>query len=160
MTFDEAFDKLIGHEGGYVNNPSDKGGETKYGISKNAYPRENIAELTLERAKAIYLHDYWGPAGCDVVPDVLRFSLFDFAVNSSPKTAIKHLQKLVGVFADGIIGPHTLAAIQLSPPVRLAIAFNLDRLLFWSDLADFNHFGAGWVRRGVKNILDLLPLVK
>ena len=59
MNFDVAFEKLIGHEGGYVNDARDPGGETKYGISKRAYPDEDIAGLTLERAKQIYRRDCW-----------------------------------------------------------------------------------------------------
>ncbi|OXE36892.1 MAG: hypothetical protein CGW95_04725, partial [Phenylobacterium zucineum] len=54
MTFDQAFEVLIGHEGGYTNNPQDPGGETKFGISKRAYPDQDIANLTLDAAKAIY----------------------------------------------------------------------------------------------------------
>ena len=50
MNFDDAFVKLIGFEGGYVNNPADPGGETKYGISRRAYPGEDIANMTVERA--------------------------------------------------------------------------------------------------------------
>lgn len=49
--FDKAFEIVIGHEGGYVNNPKDPGGETKYGISKRTYPNEDIRGMTLERAK-------------------------------------------------------------------------------------------------------------
>jgi lysozyme family protein len=79
MTFDEAFELLIGHEGGYVNNPNDPGGETKYGISRRQYPGEDIANMTLERAKTIAKRDFWGPAGCDVVPDAVKFDLFDTA---------------------------------------------------------------------------------
>ena len=69
MDFDVAFERLIGHEGGYVNNPSDPGGETKFGISRRAYPSEMIRTLTLQRAKELYLRDCWGPAGCGVVPE-------------------------------------------------------------------------------------------
>ena len=57
-SFDHAFERLIGHEGGYVNDPKDRGGETKYGISKRSYPGEDIAGMTLGRAKEIYLRDY------------------------------------------------------------------------------------------------------
>ena len=54
MTFDEAFKLLIGHEGGHVNDARDPGGETKFGISKRVYPFEDIRNLTIERARAIY----------------------------------------------------------------------------------------------------------
>ena len=93
MNFDQAFEWLIGHEGGYVNHPNDPGGETKYGISKRSYPGENIKEMTLVRAKDIYQRDYWWKAGCDLVPDCVKFDLFDTAVNAGPGTAIRMLQR-------------------------------------------------------------------
>ena len=57
MTFDEAFEKLIGHEDGFVNNSADPGGATNFGISKRSYPGEDIPGMTLERAMAIYARD-------------------------------------------------------------------------------------------------------
>ncbi|MFX6884101.1 glycosyl hydrolase 108 family protein, partial [Acinetobacter baumannii] len=65
MNFDQAFDRLIGNEGGYVNNPADPGGETQWGISKRAYPNVNIRDLTREQAKAIYRRDVWQRASLD-----------------------------------------------------------------------------------------------
>ena len=84
MNFDVAFEKLIGHEGGYVNDARDPGGETKYGISKRAYPDEDIAGLTLERAKQIYRRDYWDAVQAEYLPDAVRFDLFDAAAISPP----------------------------------------------------------------------------
>src|SRR5690349_449891 len=118
MNFDQAFEALLGHEGGYVNNPADPGGETKFGISKRAYPGEDIRNLTLDRAKAIYLRDYWGPAGCDAAPDAIRFDLFDMAVNSGIKAAMKCLQKAAGCGEDGILGPQTQRAVAAMDPER------------------------------------------
>src|SRR5574343_326744 len=77
MTFDQAFDRLIGHEGGYVFDPHDPGGETKFGISKRAYPALDIAALTLADAKAIYRRDYWDGAQCDRLPPDLAFDRFN-----------------------------------------------------------------------------------
>ena len=82
MNFDVAFDRLIGAEGGYVNHPEDPGGETKFGISKRAYPDVNIASLTREDAREIYRRDYWGRARCDEYHPAIGFQLFDAAVNS------------------------------------------------------------------------------
>lgn len=152
MTFDEAFEKLIGHEGGYVNHPSDPGGETKYGISRRSYPQEDIAGLTIERAKAIYLRDYWGPAGCDAVPDALRFDLFDMAVNSGVKAAARMLQKVVGETEDGVIGPRTLQAVRGMPAPRLVARFNGCRLEFMASLPTWPSFGRGWARRIAENL--------
>ena len=80
MNFDQAFETLIGHEGGYVNDPRDPGGETKYGITKRQYPGEDIPNMTLVRAKDIYQRDYWWKAGCDLVPDEVKFDLFDICL--------------------------------------------------------------------------------
>lgn len=152
MNFDEAFEKLIGHEGGYTAGVGDPGGETKYGISKRSYPGEDIKNLTLDRAKAIYRRDYWGPAGCDAVPDAVRFDLFDMAVNSGVKTAVKTLQAVVGEIEDGIIGPRTLQAISSMPAMRLCARFNGHRLAFMADLANWPAHGRGWARRIATNL--------
>jgi lysozyme family protein len=154
MTFDDAFEKVIGHEGGYVDDPLDPGGRTKYGISQRAYPGEDIQAMTLERAKAIYKRDYWGPAGCDLVPEALRFDLFDMAVNQGVKTAIKALQHAVHETQDGIIGPKTLQAIQSSYIHQLLYRFTAARLVAYTraDDARWARFGRGWIRRVASNM--------
>lgn len=153
MTFDDAFELLIGHEGGYVNNPADPGGETRFGISKRAYPGEDIKAMTLARAKTLYLRDYWGPAGCDGVPSAIRFDLFDMAVNSGTRAAIKCLQGAAGCAADGVLGPNTLQAVGVLDGARLLARFNGARLQFMTDLPTFATFGKGWARRIASNLL-------
>ena len=81
LSFNKAFAMVIGLEGGYSNDPNDPGGETKYGISKRYNPDVDVASLTLEQAKKIYLERYWIPAGCDNQPYPLDICLFDGAVN-------------------------------------------------------------------------------
>jgi len=81
VNFDRAFNILMQFEGGYVNDPSDPGGETKYGISKKAYPDEDIKNLTMDRAKELYKRDYWDAAGCDSLPEGIDICTFDTAVN-------------------------------------------------------------------------------
>lgn len=152
MNFDTAFRLLIGHEGGYVNNPADPGGETKYGISKRSHPGEDIAAMTLERAKDIYRHEYWGPAGCDAVPDGIKFDLFDMAVNAGPRTAIRALQRAVSETDDGIIGPRTLQALSTMPSARLIARFNGHRLEHMASLTNWPAFGRGWARRIAANL--------
>jgi len=68
------------HEGGYVNDPRDPGGETKWGISKGAYPNVDIANLTPLDAANIYAQDYWDACGCDVIPFPFCTAVFDSAV--------------------------------------------------------------------------------
>ena len=150
MDFDTAFDRLIGHEGGYVNNPADPGGETKFGISKRSYPDVNIAALTLADAKAIYRRDFWLPLA-DAHPAV-RFQAFDFAVNSGIQTAIRKLQASIGVADDGHWGPISaarLAEMDVSDVLMLYIAERLD---FWRKLRTFQTFGAGWAGRAAVNL--------
>lgn len=154
MDFNQAFKKLIGHEGGYVNDPEDPGGETNFGISKRSYPREDIPNMTLERAKEIYQRDFWWAAGCDAVPDAAKFDLFDMAVNSGVKPAICTLQNAVGAVPDGIIGARTLQALNGANPVRLNAHFNAHRLLFMTNLKNWEAHGKGWARRVAKNILE------
>ena len=155
MTFDEAFERLIGHEGGYVNHPADPGRETNFGITRRSYPGEDIKGMTLARAKEIYLRDFWGPAGCDAMPDALRFDVFDMAVNSGPRPAIRMLQRVVGETEDGILGPRTLQAVQSMPAPRLRARFNGLRLAFMADLPTWPAFGRGWARRIASNLQEV-----
>lgn len=152
MDFDTAFERLLGHEGGYVSDSRDSGGETKYGISKRQYPGEDIASMTLDRAKAIYRRDYWGPAGCDLVPDGVKFDLFDMAVNSGVKAAIKAMQQAVGAAPDGVIGPQTMQLISTMPAARFVARFNGWRLDFLNDLPTWPAFGRGWTQRIAENL--------
>ena len=153
MTFDEAFELLIGHEGGYVNNPADPGGETKFGISKRSYPNVDIFGITLEQAKAIYLRDFWTPAGCDSVADAAKFDLFDMAVNSGVKPAVCALQAAAGVKADGVIGPLTRQAVAAIPGAQLVARFNGARLAYMASLPTWATFGKGWARRIASNLM-------
>ena len=153
MTFDEAFARLIKHEGGLVNDPRDPGGLTKYGISGRAYPNEDIANLTIERAKQLCKRDYWTPAGCDRVPEHVRFHLLDAAYNSSVAAAIKVLQKAVGVEPDGDLGPQTLLAIARMTPHQFIARFNGARLAFMTSLGNWQAHGKGWARRIAANLM-------
>jgi len=166
MTFKEAFERLIGHEGKFQNDPRDRGNwtsgvvgqglnkGTKYGISAMTYPGEDIENLTLGRAEELYLRDFWGPAGCDAVPEAVRFDLFDMAVNSGVSRAIKTLQLAVGVDDDGRLGPITLQAIQSMPALRFVTRFNGHRLQFMSALPTWPSFGRGWANRIAKNLIE------
>lgn len=152
MTFDEAFDRLIGHEGGYVNHKLDPGGETKWGISKRAYPDVDIASLTRDQAKAIYRRDYWERAKADQYDGAIAFQLFDAAVNHGIGQAVKFLQRAVGVKDDGIVGPVTLRAVQDTPVADVLMRFNAERLDFYTGLSTWGSFGKGWARRVAGNL--------
>lgn len=151
MNFDQAFDRLISHEGGYSNNKNDPGGETKYGISKRSYPALNIKDLTREMAKAIYLKDFWLPLGEDAHP-AIKYQAFDFAVNSGIQTAIRKLQQAIGVADDGHFGPISRATLNAMPASTVLFLYNDKRIEFYTSLSTFPTFGKGWMRRVAKNL--------
>lgn len=84
---------ILQSEGGYVNDKYDKGGETKFGISKNSYPMLDIKKLTLPIAKAIYRRDYWAKCNCDALPNGLDLVVFDTAVNMGNSRALHFLKQ-------------------------------------------------------------------
>lgn len=100
------------HEGGYSNKPKDPGGETKFGISKKSYPKENIPGMTRARAVFLLRRDYWLPNRCDKLPPLTARVVFDFAANSVAREVRKHLQHEVGAKPDGKIGARTLASVR------------------------------------------------
>lgn len=150
--FDEAFEATIGHEGGYVNDPRDPGGETKFGISKQAYPGEDIPNMTLERAKELYRRDYWDKARCAEFPAHVALQLFDAAVNHGVTAAVKILQGAVGVARDGKIGPRTIHASRVAREEAFHALFNATRLEFYTGLRGWDAFGRGWARRIAENL--------
>lgn len=150
MNFDQAFDRLIGAEGGYVNNPADPGGETKFGISKRSYPDVDIANLTVDGAKAIYLRDFWSPLG-DADPAV-TFQVFDFAVNSGIQTAIRKLQAAIGVADDGHWGPLSAAKLASMDKNDALMLFLAERFEFWTKCSAWPTMGAGWTMRGARDL--------
>ena len=150
--FDHAFKALIGHEGGYVNHPKDPGGETKFGITKRTYPDEDIRNLTIDRAKALYKRDFWDKVRGDDLPYVVAFNLFDAAVNSGVGNAVRWLQRALDVADDGKLGPLTFAAALQVDPEALAARFNGHRLRFMTGLSTWPTFGKGWARRIAANL--------
>jgi lysozyme family protein len=116
--FQLAFQETIGYEGGYSNNPSDYGGETKYGIAKRWYPNVDIKNLTLDEAQAIYFKDYWNPLLLgQIVSNAVATEIFEQAINMGKKQAATHAQRSVGllgppILVDGWFGNQTVAGIN------------------------------------------------
>ena len=151
----EAFNFTIGHEGGYVNNPNDPGGETKYGICKRDYPKEDIKNLTIDRAKEIYYKNYWLPSySNDLVAlnfPLTAIVLFDTAINCGCKTSKILLQKSIGVEADGMIGKQTVNGLKLYKDLDMCNRL-LDRRKEYYDLIiskniKLSVFKKGWYNR-------------
>lgn len=164
IAFDEAFKRLIGHEGGYSSDRRDPGnwtggrvgvGElkgTKFGLAANTYPNLDIKNLTLAQAKAIYKKDWWDKLGADGMHSAIVFQLWDFAINAGKSRAIKELQQAVGVPADGIIGPQTLAAVNSHDLNDVILSLTAERLKFYTSLSTFKTYGKGWTNRVADNL--------
>ena len=150
--FNEAFERLMINEGGYVNDPDDPGGETRYGISKRSYPDRDIYNLTVPEAKEIYHRDYWERVkGDQIVGSELAFQVFDMAVNAGVFTASKLLQAIIDAKIDGIIGPKTLRKVDRRYGNQLVILYKLERVIYYCKVvinrpASLQYL-QGWINR-------------
>lgn len=155
MSFDKAFEHVVGVEGGYVNDPHDPGGETIYGITRRDHPEVwTTGRPTLEEAKEIYRHSYWTPARCNELPWPLALFVFDAAVNHGVITAVKLLQKTLGTVQDGVLGKNTLTALKARPQGELCALYLADRAIRYTGTRNFDHFGRGWMRRLFQIAMD------
>ena len=155
-TFNEIIEKVLEHEGGYVNDPHDRGGETNFGITKKFYPDVDIKNLTKEQAKHIYHTDYWRRGKCDEVPSQLRHIYFDMTVNFGKRGAVKVLQRAANaknkdkIDVDGGLGPATLKAIQNLELERVRAY----RVLRFANLVikkpEQERFWFGWYKRATE----------
>ena len=150
--FDLLVERVLSHEGGYVNDPRDPGQETRWGISKRAYPQVDIRNLTRAQAVDIYRRDFWQRVRGDELPREFAFQALDAAVNHGIGNAVRWMQRAAGVADDGVIGPITLAAVQRAQPADLVLRFNAERLRFYAKLTTFATFGRGWVNRVAGNL--------
>lgn len=162
--FETAFDRVIGHEGLFQNNPGDRGNwttgvvakginkGTKFGISAMSYPNLDIKNLTVEQAKGIYYQDWWLELGMDKFDQALSFQMFDAAINHGMRNAGKMLQRAVGVKDDGIVGPLTSKAITGMSLSDVLMRFLGERLEFMTYVGTWESFGKGWARRISNNL--------
>lgn len=164
--FDAAMDRLLRHEGGYVDHPHDPGGATNLGITRRVLaewrnvkpwdrlPRSEVRDLSVAEATAIYRARYWEAVRADELPPGLAYALFDFAVNSGPRRAITMMQKVVGTTPDGIIGGMTLRAVARHDAGWIIRELSSRRLAFMQRLRHWVTFGRGWTRR-VREVEDV-----
>ena len=154
-TFNEIIEVVLEHEGGYVNDPKDLGGETKYGITKRFYPDVDIKNLTIEQAKEIYKKDYWDRNRVESLPQNLWHIYFDMCVNMGKRTAVKVLQRAAvnrgkNIDVDGGLGPATIGALKGVELDRVR-AF---RVKYYVDLItarpEQEKFFLGWFRRATE----------
>lgn len=164
--YHEAFEALMLDEGGLGNDPVDRGGETKFGVTKPtldiAIARglvpagTTVATLTGPMAMVLYESLYWRVAHCDELPAPLALQVFDWAVISGPGRAVRGLQEALRVTADGAWGPKTAQAAQGAGDAAL-VEFTTIRLDFHAaDIArnpEQARFAKGWYRRALRTLV-------
>jgi lysozyme family protein len=157
--FDASFARIIKSEGGYVNDPADRGGETNLGVTidawgaylKRAIQPGEMKALKQETVKPFYKQMYWDLVKCDDLPVGVDYAVFDFSVNAGVGRAAKFLQRAVGALDDGAIGPGTLALVAKITPGELLENFAKQKEAFYNSLAEKNptqkKFLKGWMAR-------------
>jgi lysozyme family protein len=173
--FDKAFDYMIVNEGGFSNHASDRGGATKYGITKGTLERwkghpvsvEEVRSLLLDEAKAIYKAWYWDTNSLDGVHSTpIATCVFDIGVVCGTGSAGKFAQQVANshgagqLVPDGVIGPKSLAAIN-SMDAGVFIRAFADRVGAYfrgivNSRPDQGVFLAGWMNRA-NRLLTLIP---
>ncbi|MBV2125755.1 MAG: peptidoglycan-binding protein [Candidatus Thiodiazotropha sp. (ex Ctena orbiculata)] len=149
-SFKIALAYVLAMEGGFVNDPNDRGGLTKFGISQKSFPDLDIENLTREQAEVIYREKYWNLVRCNELPGAYAVALFGAAVNHGQFQAVRLMQQALRVKTDGINGPITQSAARRQGGAGL-IRFLAIRARFYTDitLADSSQarFLNGWFRR-------------
>ena len=162
--FDECLKMLLHHEGGYVNHPSDPGGETNLGVTKKVYQEwggtKDMKDLTVEDVAPIYKKNYWDRCKCDDLESGVDWVVFDWAVNSGTGRSAKAIQKICGASQDGAIGPKTLALIGKQDTQYVVEEFGKIRQDFYESLKTFDTFGKGWTRRNKETTEKALEMIE
>ena len=165
MNFEIAFQRLIGHEGGYSNDRNDPGNwtggkvglgflkGTKFGLAANTYPKLDIKNITVVEAKEIYKRDWWDKLGADQLHPAIVYQLWDFAINAGKSRAVKELQRVAGVPDDGIIGPKTISAVKVMEVNDVLLRLAAERLKFYTSLSTWDRYGKGWTNRVAENLI-------
>lgn len=165
---DEMIINVLKHEGGYVNDPADKGGATNLGVTQatlSAYlgrkaSIQEVKDLTRDVVAKIYKQNYYLKPKIDQLPELIQPIVFDIGVNSGPKKGIRMLQEVLNANGfqtgapDGAIGPNTIK--QATAAVE-KLGNNLVNLMvdrrkaFYQAIIDKNpsqaRFRKGWMAR-------------
>lgn len=157
----ESLAKVLVHEGGYVNHPSDPGGPTNKGVTQRVYDAyrkgkklatRSVKSITSDEVADIYDRQYWDAVKGDLLPAGVDYVLFDGAVNSGPGQSIKWLQRALGPLytgkVDGVMGMATLTALKaVNNHDALVDRICNHRLAFLKALKTWRVFGKGWNAR-------------
>ena len=151
---------ILNYEGGYVDHPNDHGGATNQGITQRVYTGwrtdrglvdQSVSRIASNEVTAIYQANYWNPCGAGLCPAPLDLVVFDCAVNSGVGRAVRMLQRVLDIDADGLIGPVTKNTIMSCNPKATAKALIEARRTFYRGIVsahpEQSKFLAGWLNR-------------
>jgi len=164
--FKECLDLVLKSEGGWVNHPSDPGGETNLGVTKAVWeeyvghPVKTMKDLTKDDVAPMYELKYWRPCYCEVLPRGLDFVVFSMGVNAGTGRSVKLLQSAIGCVPDGVIGPTTRGLISSSNGANLVAKFSEARREYYKSLKTFPIFGKGWLARVDREEAEALDMAK
>jgi len=153
--FRRCVDIVLEKEGGYVNDPDDRGGPTNMGITFNTLKawrgteitEQDVKDLKIEEARNIYQANYWKKLSCDDLPSGVDLVVFDFGVNAGTARSAKLLQRVCGANSDGVIGPITVGAVNSLDAAQVIRRFGELRMDHYRSLSNWTKFGRGWTRR-------------
>jgi lysozyme family protein len=166
--FRDCLDLVLKSEGGYIDHPKDPGGRTNLGVTQRVWEEwighpateKDMRELTPAIVAPMYEMRYWRTSYCEKLPRGLDLLVFSMAVNAGSGRSVKLLQDAIGVVADGVIGPNTMAKINEANVETLIDKFSEARTAYYKGLKLFPVFGRGWVARTDKERLEALQLAK
>jgi lysozyme family protein len=166
--FRDCLELVLKHEGGFVNHPKDPGGITNLGVTKRVWEEwighpateKDMRELTPAIVAPMYEMRYWRTSYCEKLPRGLDLLVFSMAVNAGSGRSVKLLQDAIGVVADGVIGPRTMAKINEANVEVLIDKFSEARTAFYKGLKTFPVFGKGWLSRTESERLEALDMAK
>lgn len=168
MTDDDLISRIIEREGGLVDHPADRGGITKFGITqatlaahrKGPASEDDVRNLSVTEAREIYRERYIvGPGLHRIASEALRAVLVDYGVHSGPGTAVRALQRTLGVVVDGVIGPDTEQRANLLDGRRLALRVLARRAQHFGEIITKDPkqavFAHGWMNRLAEQIVEV-----
>lgn len=153
--FERCLGVVLAREGGFSDDPRDRGGPTMFGVTLGTlsdwrgHPvtTEDVQALTREEAREIYRSLYWNRMRCDDLPIGVDLLVFDLGVHAGPGASARVLQKSVGAEQDGSIGDATIAATCAARPREVIEEFHRHKLARYQEMPAWATYGKGWGAR-------------
>lgn len=162
--FETTFERIIGNEGTFQDDPKDRGNwtsgiigqgqlkGTKYGIAAMTYPSLDIKNLTVDDAKKIYYNQWWIPLKMNQFPRALQYQMIDASINHGMHETSKMLQRAIGANPDGILGPVSISTLNRLDVNDVLMLFLSYRLEFMTNIRTWDTYSKGWTRRVAHNL--------